>query len=143
MATIAITQPNVLASIAAKRLETPGNTGPTLAHEAVTPGQTAYLYSDGTYGIGDANVASPVCELKGIFENAANAGQPCSIVYDDPDFQFGGTALVGETLIGGTDGEIVQHADKVTGWRVTPLGMVKTTTTMNLQVSRLTSAAIA
>lgn len=144
MATIAITAANVKPSASAFVTRVKRNDGtPTVAHEAVAQGQTAYVFGDGTYGLADANAASPACNCVGIFENAAAAGQVCSIISSDPALVIGGALTLGKVLIcGATPGQIVESGDAVTGWHICTLGVCQSATVLALQISPLASDPI-
>lgn len=143
MAAITITAATLIPSSAAEYYENLDHT-PTLAHEAFTAGQTAYLYSDGTFGLADANGATITNTAVGIFANSGGAGQVCSIITRDPNLVIGGAMVLGKMFINGaTPGQITESADAATGWHVQYLGMAISTTVMNFDPASVCSSAIA
>lgn len=140
MAAISITAANMIPSVDALRLP-----GYLKAHEAVTAGQLAYLYSaDGTYGLADANGITETNTCAGIFENNAAAGQVVSIIYFDPSLTIGGTMTLGKLyIIGATPGQITESADAASGWHVQYVGMSISSSVMYFKPNPVSSSAIA
>lgn len=143
MAAITITAASMIPSSAAEYY-TNEDTTPTLAHEAFTAGQTAYIYSDGTFGLSDANGTVLTNTTVGLFANSGGAGQVCSILIKDPNLVIGGTMTLGKTFINGaTPGQITETSDAATGWHIQYLGMAISTTVMNFDPATVCSSAIA
>jgi hypothetical protein len=137
MADIAITAANVRASAQAKRLVLPFPTVP-IAGAAITAGQPVYQGTDTFFYPATATVADPAYKVAGIAENSAAAGQAVGVVYEDPDFQFGGTGVIGDILIlsGATTGGIAPAADSTGGWVNSVLMILFSTTLANFKIIR-------
>lgn len=136
MAAITVTAANVLASANAVRVTNPDGT-PTrfTASGTFTAGKLACQLADGTFDLCDADGATPLYTPVGIFENSGSANQVCSIVKKDPLFKTGATMTVGNILIaGGTAGAINPSADATTPWHITVVGVVMTTTELDLDL---------
>jgi len=102
-------------------------------------GQTVYLDpATSSYGLADANGASPVYKTRGIAVSAAAAlGQPMLVCTEDPNFRFGGVAIAGDTLIqSATPGGIAEDADGAPGQFKSTLGIVIDPTHMALSILR-------
>lgn len=128
MADFAPTAANVVASGSARNsLQTAG--------VAITAGQSLYFdTATNTVKLYKANGAAPINQFYGIALNNAAAGQPVLCCLSDPSFTPGFTSTVGQAVIGSgaTAGNLAPVADNATGWFNTILGVMKTTTTMNL-----------
>lgn len=107
-----------------------------IAGEAVTQGQTAYLKSsDNRLWKGISNSTAETALIKGMFANAASAGQPVDYVYWDDDLTVGATlSTLTPYVAGSTAGAINPVSDIIAGWYVTVLFVPKSTTkaVMNL-----------
>lgn len=146
MADYSVTAANVLASSSASRFEPNSTIGLAtgarphinVAGAAITAGQpvcqdpaTSFFYP------ADANGADPLYKVIGIAENSAGAGQPVSIVTEDPFFTPGCTMLIGDVIIvSGTVGRICEAADKASTWCTSVLGAAYSTTQMKLKIIR-------
>lgn len=141
---ITITAANFIPSAAAEFVPFT-DAAPTIAHEAFTAGQTAYVYSaDGTYGLSDANGATETNTTVGLFANSGGAGQVCLILKKDPALVIGGAMILGKLFINGaTPGQITEAVDATTGWHNQYLGMAVSSTVMNFDPASVCSSAIA
>lgn len=110
MGDYSVTAASVLASPFAKRvgnnlaapvsaLAVSARPGVNTAGATITAGQPVYQGTDYAYYPADANGASPLYEVAGIAENSAAAGQPVSVVYEDPYFTPGITMAIGDIII--------------------------------------------
>jgi hypothetical protein len=83
------------------------------------------------------NEADLVYKVVGIAENTAAAGQPVSVVQEDPVFQFGGTGTIGDVLILSSNlGAIAPVADRASGWFVSDLMVLSSATTASFKINR-------
>lgn len=143
MAAISITANSVIPSVDAEYV-TNSDDSPTLSHEAFTAGQTAYIYTDGTFGLSSSTGATVTNTSVGMFVNSGGAGQVCSIVKKDPNLIIGGTVILGKIYINGAvAGTIVPSADATTSWHVQYLGMAISGTVVNWAPASVCSSAIA
>jgi hypothetical protein len=132
MATLSITAASVLASASA--VKTTGVAGAT-----ITAGQV--LYKDGADSnkmkLADANGAAALRVVEGIALHGASAGQPITYVTRDPGLTVGATLVVGTSymLASDTPGGIAPDADAAAGDYVTVLGVAKSTTQLNFQIT--------
>lgn len=128
MAAVAITAANVLPSASANILS--GTAGAT-----ITQGQA--LYIDTTLKLTTtATLAAALCV--GIAINAASTGQKVDYCTKDPNFTTGFTALSGDDvwLFDTTAGALtVTKADLEAADYVTHVGVMTSTTTMNLNIT--------
>lgn len=106
-----------------------------IASESVTAGQTAYR--DPTtkkFGKADANGASALRSVSGIFLNTAGANQPVVVQTDGP-ITIGATVTVGEIYVSSaTAGGIAPEADLTTGHYVSVLGIGISATQIDLKM---------
>lgn len=102
----------------------------------VTQGETLYKLTDGsnTYGLCDANGASPAYNGAGIALAAGSPGQIIPMVVSDPAFITGATGAIGNTIwTSGTAGGItITAADNTTGIFVQVIGVYTSTTTASI-----------
>jgi hypothetical protein len=100
----------------------------------ITAGQSVYQLADGTYGLADSDGTSPANVFAGISINGAAAGQPFLFVASDPTFTPGFTALAGDPIyMSDTPGGLTKtFADLESGDKVTVVGVMTSTTVMNL-----------
>ncbi len=133
MAAISITAANVLHSSSATIFT--GTAGAT-----ITQGQPIYLDTvTSTYKLANALTNSPVA---GIAMVGASANQDMVICSRDPNFAGGFTSSTGNViLVGNTAGTIQPYEDKATGWYVTSLGVMISTTRMNFYITGSNSAS--
>ena len=139
---ISITPANVVPSAAAHRVE-------ATAGATITAGQLIYLDSTDTDTSGkgkaklsDANGSAALRVVDGIAINGASAGQPLVYVTFDPALTIGGSQTVNTILVlSGTAGGLAPAADLASGWYVTVLGVVKTSTTLYFRAPGLISGA--
>lgn len=140
MADISITAASVFTSAPAGNSGTVRIKSDLLAGATITAGQAVYIDTGATpYNIklADANAASPACDVAGIALNGAAAGQPISYAVADPAFVIGATLATGDRVYASaTAGGLTKtDADLTgTGYKVTLLGIMVTTTTMNLAI---------
>lgn len=143
MAAITSTANNVVPSADAEYYTNEDKTE-TIAHEAFTAGASAYKYSDGTFGLTDANGTAVTNTGVGLFANSGGAGQPCKIVKYDPNLAIGATVILGMVYINsGTPGVLTEYPDKATGWHVQPMCMAVDATHVCVSVFPVCSSAIA
>lgn len=152
MADKTVTAANVLASAYAKRfIPTPANVllgwppvpYPNLckAGATLTAGVPVYQGADDLFYPADANGADPLFKVVGIAENGASAGQPVSIVTEDPYFTPGFSMLVGDVyILSGNAGMIAPVGDLVAGWRASTLLAAWSTTQAELKIVRTDQA---
>ncbi len=133
MAAISITAANVLHSSSATIFT--GTAGAT-----ITQGQPIYLDTvTNTYKLANALTNSPVA---GVAMVGASANQDMVICSRDPNFAGGFTSTTGNViLVGNTAGVIQPYEDKATGWYVTSLGVMISTTRMNFYITGSNSAS--
>jgi len=127
MAAISITAANVLPSSQATIFT--GTAGAT-----ITQGQPLYLdTTTSTYKLANALTNNPVA---GVACVGASNGQQMVICSRDPNFVFGGTVTTGNIiLVGNTAGTIQPYEDRTTGWYVTSLGVMISTTRLNFYIT--------
>lgn len=132
MAAVSITAANVLPSSAA----TPQS---GIAAATITQGQALYADASAGYGLKLTTTASSAAAAcVGLAMNAASSGQRVDYCSKDPNFTPGFTALAGDDvwLFDTTAGALtVTKADLEAGDYVTHLGVMLTTTTMNLNIT--------
>lgn len=139
MATLVITAANVLASASATKKA--GVAGAT-----ITAGQV--LYKDAADSnklkLADANGAAALRVVEGIALHGAFAGQPLSYVTRDPALKVGATLVVGQgyMLASDTPGGIAPDSDATTGDYVTLLGIGKSTTDLNFEITESGAAKV-
>ncbi len=133
MAAISITAANVLHSSSATIFT--GTAGAT-----ITQGQPIYLDTvTNTYKLANALTNSPVA---GVAMVGASTNQDMVICSRDPNFAGGFTSSTGNViLVGNTAGTIQPYEDKATGWYVTSLGVMISTTRMNFYITGSNSAS--
>lgn len=132
MADIAITAANVLKSSA-------GSTATGTAGATITAGQCLYIDTGDSnkLKLADADGTSPANTVAGIALHAALSGQPITYVTADTGFTFGGTGTIatGALYLSDTPGGITQTiADLEAGDKVISLGVLTSTTVLNLRV---------
>src|SRR5215831_4074810 len=127
MATIAITAANVLPSSQATIFS--GTAGAT-----ITQGQPLYLdTTTSTYKLANTLTNNPVA---GLAMDAASANQPIMICSRDPNLNIGAVLTTGNViLVGNTAGGIQPYEDRTTGWYVTSLGVMISTTRLNFYIT--------
>ncbi len=128
MAAISVTASAVLPSANATLEQ--GTAGAT-----ITAGQTIYKDASNLWQLADANGTPPSnTSLPGIAVVGSSANQPILVCRRDPAFTPGFTVLAGDTLwTSPTAGGITKTiGDLVSGCTVCALGVMLTTTTMNL-----------
>jgi hypothetical protein len=127
MAAISITAANVIPSSQATYYT--GTAGAT-----ITQGQPLYLDTvTNTYKLANALTNSPIA---GVALVGSSNGQQTVICSRDPNFVFGGTSTTGNiVLVGNTAGTLQPYEDRTTGWYVTSLGVMISTTRMNFYIT--------
>ncbi len=127
MAAISITAANVLHSSSATIFT--GTAGAT-----ITQGQPIYLDTvTNTYKLANALTNSPVA---GVAMVGASTNQDMVICSRDPNFAGGFTSSTGNViLVGNVAGQLNPYEDKATGWYVTSLGVMISTTRMNFYIT--------
>ncbi len=132
MAAISITAANVLHSSSATIFT--GTAGAT-----ITQGQPIYL--DGitnTYKLANALISNAVA---GIAMVGASTNQDMVICSRDPNYAPGFTSSTGNVvLVGNTAGTLQPYEDRTTGWYVTSLGVMISTTRMNFYITGANAA---
>lgn len=131
MAAAAITAANVIASAQALKVTVP-------AGATITAGQSVYVDSAGVAQLTDSDLSATAAKCDGIALNGGAAGQPITIVTDDPDFQHGATLAAGDTVwTSPTAGGITKTiADLATGQFTIVLGVCTSATKMVLRPIR-------
>ena len=110
------------------------------AGASIAAGDVLYKDDSGLLQLGDANVTTKTT-VAGIAVNSAASGQKVLYVDRDDDFTPGFTGAIGDVVcLSATAGKMAPHADLTTGDEVVILGVMKTTTKMNLCVNPLISA---
>lgn len=107
------------------------------AGETITAGQTVYKKaSDGKYYKADNNAGTSEARTpKGVALNGASAGQPITI-QESGDITIGATLTAGTAYFqSGTAGGICAAADLTTGMYPTSLGIAKSTTVLDLNIT--------
>jgi len=127
MPAISITAANVLHSSSATIFT--GTAGAT-----ITQGQPVYLDTvTSTYKLANALTNNPVA---GVSMVSTAANQDIVVCSRDPNFVFGGTVTTGNIiLVGNTAGTLQPYEDRTTGWYVTSLGVMISTTRMNFYIT--------
>ncbi len=127
MAAISITAANVQTSPSATIYT--GTAGTT-----ITQGQPLYLDSvSNTYKLANSLTNNPVA---GVALVGASNGQQMVICSRDPNFAGGFTSSTGNViLVGNVAGQLNPYEDKATGWYVTSLGVMISTTRMNFYIT--------
>lgn len=134
MTDISITAANVAISAAAKTFQ--GTAG-----ETITAGQTLYLSStDNRLYKADANASIATADCVGIACNGGAAGQPVTVVYEDPDFTPGGTLSLSAAadsavyVLSGTAGGVAPMDDLANLMFPVVLMVAKSTTKASLKI---------
>lgn len=112
-----------------------------VAGATIAAGQPLYLDpADNSYKLLDTNGASPLYKFAGMALNSAAAGQPVSVVSEDPNYTHGltlsggGAVPVGAIVIASaTAGALAPVGDLASGYYTTVIGVTKTATTMVLK----------
>ncbi len=132
MAAISITAANVLHSNQSTIF-----TG--TAGVAITQGQPIYLDSvTNTWKLANALTNNPV---QGLAMVSASANQDMVICSRDPNYAPGFTSTTGNViLVGNTAGTLQPYEDRATGWYVTTLGTMISTTRMNFVITGANAA---
>ena len=130
MADISITAANVLKS-------STGQVSVGTAGATITAGQAVYIDTGDSNKIklADADGTSPAFTLAGIALNAASSGQPVSFCTNDTaGFTIGATVAAGDVIwLSPNPGGLTKtFADLLTTDKVVVIGVMLTTTTMNL-----------
>ncbi len=130
MADISITAASVFQSVNGSGGELPAAAGVT-----ITAGKALSLTALNTLALADSDGTTPANSFHGIALNGGGPGQPIKFVNLDPAFIFGGTGLAGDDVwLSDTPGGITStKADLESGDLVTHLGVLVTTTTLNLK----------
>lgn len=97
-------------------------------------GQNLYKLANGTLGLADSNGVSPANSFAGVALHSSRAGHPVRYIKIDPDFVPGFTAVAGDPIyLSDTPGGSTKtYADVASGSTVILLGVMTTTTHMNL-----------
>lgn len=111
-----------------------------IAGATITQGQTLYIDTANNYvlKLADSDGASAlVATVAGIANNAASAGQRVDYTVSDPSFTIGATVLAGDDIwLSDTPGGITKtRAELEAADIVVHLGVMLTTTTMNLNIT--------
>lgn len=140
---VSITASNVVPSAnAVIRFGTAGAT--------ITAGQLIYQDTADTDAAGqgkaklsDANAAAALRVVDGIAINSASAGQIVAFVTYDPALQIAASGLTANTILisSATAGGIAPSADLTTGWYLTVVAVVKSSTTVFFRAPGLVSGA--
>jgi len=127
MAAISITAASVLHSSSATVFI--GTAGAT-----ITQGQPLYLDTvTSTYKLANALTNNPVAGLATV---AASNGQDMVICSRDPNWNLGAVVTTGNViLVGNTAGTIQPYEDRASGWYVTSLGVMISTTRLNFYIT--------
>ena len=127
MAAIAITAANVLHSSQATIFT--GTAGAT-----ITQGQPVYLDTvTTTYKLANALTNNPIAGLSMV--STANQ-QDIVVCSRDPNLNIGAVLTTGNiVLVGNTAGTLQPYEDRATGWYVTSLGVMISTTRMNFYIT--------
>lgn len=130
MADISIVAANVLKS-------STGLSSIGIAGATITAGQTVYIDTSDSNKIklADADGTAPAYTFAGIAQNSATAGQPISYCTSDTGgFTIGATLSIGDTIwLSPNPGGLTKtFADFGSTDRITVVGTMVTTTTMNL-----------
>lgn len=131
MANVSITAANVLASSSAKKIF--GVSG-----SALTQGAAVYLDANNRFQPANATTSATTAKVVGFVQDAVAAAlQPCVVVTADAGYTPGFTAAIGNVVyLSGTDGAMTVTSTDVqaTGYYVSVLGVMITTTTMNASI---------
>ncbi len=132
MAAISITAANVLHSPSATIFT--GTAGATM-----TQGQPIYLDSvTNTWKLANALLNTP---CQGIAMVSASTNQDMVICSRDPNFAPGFTSSTGNViLVGNVAGQVNPYEDRGTGWYVTTLGTMISTSRMNFVITGANAA---
>ena len=127
MAAIAITAANVLHSSQATIFT--GTAGAT-----ITQGQPVYLDTvTSTYKLANALTNNPVAGLSMV---STSNQQDIVVCSRDPNLNIGAVLTTGNiVLVGNTAGTLQPYEDRATGWYVTSLGVMISTTRMNFYLT--------
>jgi hypothetical protein len=127
MAAISITAANVLHSSSATIFT--GTAGAT-----ITQGQPVYLDTvTSTYKLANALTNNPVAGLSMV--STANQ-QDIVVCSRDPNLNIGAVLTTGNViLVGNTAGTLQPYEDRTTGWYVTSLGVMISTTRLNFYIT--------
>ncbi len=127
MAAISVTAANVIPSTSATIYT--GTAGAT-----ITQGQPLYLdTTTSTYKLANALTNNPVA---GIALVGASNGQQMVLCSRDPNFTPGFTVTTGNVvLVGNVAGQLNPYEDRATGWYVTSLGVMISTTRLNFYIT--------
>jgi len=129
MAAISVTAASVLKS-------STGQVSVGTAGATITAGQSLYVDTNDSnkLKLADANGTAPANTFAGIALNAASAGQPVSYCTNDTaGFTIGATVVAGDTIwLSQTPGGITKTIGDLSGGLAIVVGVMLTTTTMNL-----------
>ncbi len=129
MAAISVTAASVLKS-------STGQVSVGTAGATITAGQSLYVDTSDSnkLKLADANGTAPANTFAGIALNAASAGQPVSYCTNDTaGFTIGATVVAGDTIwLSQTPGGITKTIGDLSGGLAIVVGVMLTTTTMNL-----------
>jgi hypothetical protein len=109
-----------------------------LAGVDIEAGQPVYQGTDGLIYLADANGADPLYKMVALAENRARAGQPISLVSEDPSFTPGLASMaIGDVIVlSGNVGKLCPHTDIASGMFVSVGGVAWSTTKMALKIIR-------
>lgn len=128
MAALTITAANLIPVVTSANYSARTN----VAAVDITQGQTAYLLSDNTIGLCDANGSSPAYVYRGVAISAAKAGAPC-LWQVGGDLDFGAILTPATVYIAGaTAGAINPISDLAAGWYLSIVGYAISTSRMRL-----------
>lgn len=113
------------------------------AGATITAGQLVYYDSStSTAKLADANASAAASTVRGIAVNGASSGQSINVVIYDPELTIGGTLTVGDVLFcSATAGGIAPAADVASGWYVTVIGVVVSSTKICFGTTMRSAAA--
>lgn len=120
------------------------------AGATITAGQLIYqdtadvdAAGQGKAKLSDANGSTALRVVDGLAINSASAGQIVAFVTYDPSLQIASSGLTANTILiaSATAGGIAPSADLTTGWYLTVVAVVKSTTTIFFRAPGLVSGA--
>lgn len=113
------------------------------AGATITAGQLVYYdTTTSTVKLADANASAAASTIRGIAVNGASSGQSINVCTYDPELTLGGTLTVGDVLFcSATAGGIAPAADVSSGWYVTVVGVVVSSTKICFGVTMRSAAA--
>jgi len=113
------------------------------AGATITAGQLVYYdTATSTVKLADANASAAASTVRGIAVNGASSGQSINVCTYDPELTIGGTLTVGDVLFcSATAGGIAPAADVASGWYVTVIGVVVSSTKICFGTTMRSAAA--